>query len=276
MLIASSGLLPFYIDQEENIKIDGMLLSGFCMAVNNVSRELSDYIDVILMKNNYKILFDEFEHESGSKFLMAVICDKYHINQAVKHKMNSIFDRFFKNYDFPMNSTIEDEDLEREVISIINDDHLREKISKNSDLITKTLGPILDNQENEIYAYVLTSSTNSILFMDGNNKILQCRPETDLETVIKEYLAVWDIKSTPHGDIFQGLELSEGLDLIDFCETNSKMLGLGINTSINSKLEPQNEVLLYFFGKNMLMRQVTSINGKPIEEVLREMYFEVI
>ena len=106
MLIQESGLLPFYIDQEENIEIDGMLLSGFCMAVNNVSRELSDYIDVILMKNNYKILFDEFEHKSGSKFLMAVICDKFHCNQAVKQKMNYIFDRFFKDYDIPMNSTV--------------------------------------------------------------------------------------------------------------------------------------------------------------------------
>ena len=149
-------------------------------------------------------------------------------------------------------------------------------INKNSDLITKILGPILDNQENEIYAYVLTSSTNNILFMDGNNKILQCRPETDLETVIKEYLAVWDVKKVPQGDIFHGLELSEGLDFIDFCDTNSKMLGLGINTSINSKLEPQNEILLYFFGKNMLMRQVVSINGKPVEEILREMIFKGI
>jgi hypothetical protein len=133
---------------------------------------------------------------------------------------------------------------------------------------------ILDNQENEIYAYALTSSTNNILFLDGNSKIMEYRPEKDLKSVIKEYLAVWDIKNIPHGDIWKGLELSEGLDLIDFCESNSKMLGLGINTSINSKVEPQNEVLLYFFGKNMLMRQVVNIDGKPIEEILRDMIFK--
>lgn len=273
LLIASSGLLPFYIDLEENISIDGMLLAGFCLAVNNVSRELSDEIDLILMKNNYKILFDEYEHKSGCKFLMAVICEKYHINQAVKNKMSFIFSKYLKDYDIPKNSTIDDETLEQNVIAILNDDDLRDMINDNSDLIIKNLGMILDNQENEIYAYALTSSTNNILFLDGTSKIMEHRPEKDLKSVIKEYLAVWDIKKIPQGDIWVGIELSEGLDLIDFCESNSKMLGLGINTSINSKVEPQNEVLLYLFGKNMLMRQVVNINGVPIEEILRDMIF---
>jgi len=53
LLIRESGILPFYVNQKEELEFDSQLLSGFCMAVNNVAKELSDYLDVIMMKNNY-------------------------------------------------------------------------------------------------------------------------------------------------------------------------------------------------------------------------------
>ena len=96
--------------------------------------------------------------------------------------------------------------------------------------------------------------------------MLQYRPGEDFEHIVKEYLYLWGLDKIPQGDQFTGPELPMGLDLTDYSHTGEKTHGIVINTSINLKHEPNNEVLLYFFGKNMLMRSILS----NIEEILRE------
>ncbi len=69
----------------------------------------------------------------------------------------------------------------------------------------------------------------------------------------------------PQGDKFIGIDLPMGLDIDDYVQTGEKTFGIVINTSINLKEEPNNELLLYFFGKNTLMRSCVP----DIEERLR-------
>ena len=116
-----------------------------------------------------------------------------------------------------------------------------------------------------MYAYALVSSTNNVLLCNVKEEILNVHPDKSMDKIIEEYLNVWNLDKIPQSDIFQGLELLAGLDLNYFCETNEKIYGLCINTSINLKNDAQNEVLLYFFGKNTLMRQL----AMNIEEKLR-------
>ncbi|MCP4761175.1 MAG: hypothetical protein GY870_05295 [archaeon] len=267
LLIRESGILSFYINQDA-IEIDDILLSGFIMANYTIAKELNDSIDILLMKNNYKILFQEFIHSTNEKMILACFCHKYHINDGIKRKMELIFNKFFKNYIFPENKTIDDELIKNKVVNILNDFRLKELISGNLEVISTTLKTIINEEINQIYAYVLTSSTNNILFFDGTKDILKFRPEMELKALIEEYLTTWNIEHVPQGDIFEGLELIAGLDLEDFCNTNQKLCGLGINTSINLKEEPENELILYFFGKNVLMRQCVI----TVEENLREQF----
>jgi hypothetical protein len=268
LLIKESGILPFYINQEKELEIDRQLLSGFCVAVNSVAKELSDYIDLILMKDNYKIVFEEFYHSSGDKYLMAFFCKKAGIDEAIRNKMKFIFEKYLCEYSIPDDSEIKDDDLEQIVKDIINDTHLRNLIEEKMDVISTILGSILDNDENKIHAFALTSSTNNLLYLDGNQEILKYRENVDLKTVIEEYLSIWNIKKIPQADIFHGLELTAGLDTTDFYNTNTKTIGLGINTCINLKEEPNNELILYLFGKNTLMRQtVLNIEEKLQNEI---------
>jgi len=79
-------------------------------------------------------------------------------------------------------------------------------------------------------------------------------------------LLVWKLEKIPQGDQFTGQELPTGLDLNDYANTGHKMYGMVINTSFNLKEEPNNELLLYLFGKNILMRSLIP----QIEIKLRE------
>ncbi|MHA1727657.1 MAG: hypothetical protein ACTSWY_02870 [Promethearchaeota archaeon] len=270
LLIRESGLLPFSIKQDD-IEIDESLLSGFCTANYNFSKELNDSIDILFMKEKYKIIFEEFIHSSGEQFLMALICDKYMITEGIKQKMEFIFNKLFRDYEFVDSLQVQDEELEIDVKDILNDIPLKNLISDNLDLIIGTIGPILDKNGNDIYAFALTSSTNNILYFNGNNEILKYRKEEEanLKKILEGYLNLWNIKTIPQADIFSGLDLVAGLDPFDFNYSDKKLFGLGINTSINLKEEPKNEILLYIFGKSTLMRQ--SI-GPTIEETLRSRF----
>ena len=64
---------------------------------------------------------------------------------------------------------------------------------------------------------------------------------------------------------FSQSDLPNGLDVKDYYNTGQKTLGIVINTSINMSDEPNNELLLFFFGKNMIMRSYIPV----IEVTLR-------
>ncbi|MHA1341898.1 MAG: hypothetical protein ACTSRZ_18710 [Promethearchaeota archaeon] len=267
LLIRESGVLPFKINQDD-YQIDDDLLSGFCLANYQIAKELSDSIDILLMRNNFKIHFQEFQLNESVKFIMAAFCNKYHIDEGVKLKMESIFNTFFRNYNFPKDFlAIKDEELTKNVLDSLNEKYLSEIVSKNLVFIKSVIDPIVKNKENEINAYALTSSTNQILYCYCNEEFLKMRNEEEsLRSVIEEYLTIWNLQVIPRGDIFHGVELIAGLDLVDFVKSNQKTYGLCINTCINHKNEPWNEILLYFFGKNILMRQCII----DLEEILRE------
>jgi hypothetical protein len=267
LLIRDSGILPFRLNQDE-IKIDDDLLSGFCMANYSIAREMSDSIDMLLMKNNNKIIFHEFADSTNHKFIMAAFAHKYHFDQGIIDKMEYIFDEFF--FEFPEkneSAVVNDESIKERVKSIINDNALKKIVDKNIDIIKDLIDPLLKDEESGVFAYALTSSTNVILYCHGKSDIFKFKPEgTPLIKIIEDYLTVWNIKLIPQGDLFYGLESATGLDMMDYFNTETKMLGLCINTSINLKKEPKNELLLYIFGKNTLMRQCC-LN---FEEILRE------
>ena len=102
--------------------------------------------------------------------------------------------------------------------------------------------------------------------MAGTNEILKNRPGETLGDILSEYLRHWELDKVPQGDKFVGFDLPTGLDLKDYLVTGLKTNGIVINTSINLKDEPDNEILLYFYGKNMLMRSCVP----DIERQLRE------
>lgn len=267
LLIRESGLLPFYLSQDE-IEIDHDLLSGFCMANNSIAKELNDSIDMLLMKNNHKILFKQYESIDKKKFIMAIFCHKYHINQGIHLKMDYIFDRFFKNYDFKQdNLTIRDEKFSNEIQDVLNDEMLKEKLRINHDFIQSVIEPVVMKDSNQIHGYAFASSANEILMAHFNSGFLEKRTDNLLTIpLLEHYLNEWNMKIVPQGDVFEGPNMVAGLDLEDFVRTNHKTFGLCINTSINHPDEPKNEILLYFFGKNILMRQCMF----DIEEILRE------
>jgi len=267
LLIRDSGVLPFKLNQDD-YKIDDDLLSGFCLANYQIAKELSDSIDILLMRNNFKIHFKEFELNKNNKFIMSAFCHKYHIDEGIKLKMDSIFNQYFKNYQFPKEYVvINDPILTQNIQDSLNEIKLTEMIMKNLEFIKSQIDPIIQNKKNEIYCYALTSSTNEILYCYGRNELLESRNEkVTIRLIIEEFLTLWNLKSIPRGDIFQGEELVTGFNLIDFVKTNQKTYGLCINTCINHKDEPWNEILLYFFGKNLLMRQCIM----DLDEILRE------
>ncbi|MHA1820606.1 MAG: hypothetical protein ACTSU2_06735 [Promethearchaeota archaeon] len=266
LLIRENGTAPFVFNQDQMV-IDQDLLSGFCMAIYSISKELQDSLDLILMKNKNKIIFSEFFNTSNEKFIMAAICDKDAIDEGVRNKMGYIFDKYFNEYVFDqMGLVINDNNILEGVRDDLNESNLRKIVERKRDELKAYLDRILEQKENDIYAYALTSSSNEILLLNMIDTIKKYHPDESEEDIIGGYLRKWDIKKIPQGDIYYGLETGTGIDLNYFYEENNKIFGLGINTAINTREEPQNELLLYFFGYNTLMRQVV-IN---IEEILRD------
>jgi len=77
------------------------------------------------------------------------------------------------------------------------------------------------------------------------------------------------LDEVPQGDKFIGLDLPFGLDYIDHDTSGEKTLGVVINTSINLKEESNNELLLYFFGKNILIRScVLNVETRLREQLI--------
>lgn len=238
------------------------------MANYSIAREMNDSIDMLLMKNNNKIIFHEFSDSTNHKFIMAAFAHKYHIDQGIIDKMEYIFDEFF--FEFPEkneSAVVNDESIKERIKNVINDVPLKRIVEKNIDFIKSQIDPLLKDEQSGIYAYALTSSANTILYCHAKSDIFKFKPEgTTLNKIIEDYLTIWNIKSVPQGDIFYGLESVAGLDMEDYVNTDSKIYGLCMNTSINLKKDPKNELLLYIFGKNTLMRQCC-LN---IEESLRD------
>ena len=255
LLIDEGGTLPFHIAQTDT-KIDNILLSGFCMANYQIAKELHDEIDIILMKQKYKIIFSEFSHKNGKKYIMASICHKFHIVEGIKKKMAHIFDKHFKDYEFSNRGlVIKDEDIDYSIRKILNDIPLMSRINLKLQGIKELLDKVIKDQSNEIKAYALVSSVNNILLSNSTESFLLHHKERKLNEIIEDYLILWNVEKIPQADIFQGPELMAGLDLSDYVYTNTKTFGLCLNTSFNLTDDPSNELLLYIFGKNMLMRQ---------------------
>ncbi|MHA1437788.1 MAG: hypothetical protein ACTSPD_09425 [Promethearchaeota archaeon] len=266
LLIGESGLLPFYLSQD-NIEIDNDMLSGFCRAIHGISIELTFPLKNIGFEN-HRMIIENLKHESNRGFLIAALYDEYHIDEGVKNKINYIFNKYFKNYKNITDCVrINNEELKINILNVLNDEPLKNLLFENIEIIRKVLDPVLYDSENNIYAYSLNSSNNNILFFNGTEDIIKNRQGEKISDVIKEYLQIWDLEKVPHGDYFTGAELPTGLDLKDYCETGQKTHGIVINTSINLREEPDNELLLYFFGKNMLMRSCVP----NIEETLRKL-----
>ena len=195
-----------------------------------------------------------------------MLFEEYHIDEAIKNKIKYIYEKFFLQEEFGQETRrLNNEQLDNDVLNIINDIPLRVFLKKNLPTIQEILDPILLEKENDIIAYALTSSSNNILLCNGNYELTKNSPDVPTEDIIKEFLIMIKFDKIPHGDRFIGIDMPDGLDLIDYVNTGQKTLGIVINTSINLKEEPKNELLLYFFGKNMLMRSCVP----NIEEELR-------
>lgn len=264
LLIGESGLLPFYLSQDD-IRIDPDLLSGFCRAIHGFSLELTFPLKHIGFEK-HKMLVESINHSSNKQMLIAVLFDEYHIEQGIINKINFIFDKFFQNFKFENEGIcINNDSLDSEIKGVINDVALKIFITHHIKEIKEILDPILEEKDNGIFAYSLNSSTNNILYLNCTGEIFKHRLGGSLRELVKEYLLLWNNEKIPQSDNFFGLDLPTGLDLIDYYETGQKTLGIVINTSINLKEEPCNELLLYFFGKNMLMRSCVP----DIEEILR-------
>lgn len=253
LLISEGGLLNFYLNQDD-IKIDGDLLSGFCKALYDISLELTFPLKTVGFVQN-KMIVEDIKHSSEITLLLAMIFDEYHIEEGIKNKIHHIYERFFKNIDFQEEyRNLKNEILDEKITSIINDVPLKTLIENNLDIIKELLDPILLERENNIEAYSLNSSNNNILYCNGTYQLLKHRDVKSVREIVQEYLSLLKQEKISQGDKFIGLDFPEGLDLEDYINTGLKTLGVVINTSINLKEEPNNELLLYFFGKNTLMR----------------------
>jgi len=267
LLISEGGLLPFYLNQDE-IDIDNVLLSGFCSAICSFSEELTFPLKNIQFEG-HQMIVENFRHENEERFLMAALFDEYHIGEGIKSKLKFIFEKYFKNFELEQEGLcITDENLNKEIRDILNDNPLKNHIKQNMKAIMEVIEPVLREETNEIYAYSLNSSCNNILYCNGSLEIFKNRTENTLEEIIKDYLLVWKLGKIPQGDQFTGAELPTGLDLNDYVNTDRKVYGMVINTSFNLKEEPNNELLLYLFGKNILMRSFIPQIEVKLREIL--------
>ncbi len=267
LLISEGGLLPFYLNQDE-IDIDNVLLSGFCSAICNFSEELTIPLRNIQFEG-HQMIIENFRHVNEELFLMAALFDEYHIGEGIKNKLRFIFEKYFKKFELEQEGLcITDENLKKEIRDILNDNPLKNHLNQNMKAIMELIDPILREEKNEIYAYSLNSSSNNILYCNGSLEIFKNRTENTLEEIIKDYLLVWKLEKIPQGDQFTGQELPTGLDLNDYVNTNRKMYGMVVNTSFNLKEESNNELLLYLFGKNILMRSLIPQIEVKLREIL--------
>ncbi len=267
LLIGDSGLLQYYINQD-NINIDADLLSGFAKALYEVSRELTFKLKTVGFEKN-KMIVEDIRH--GDKtLLMSTIFDEFHIAEGIKNKIHTIHDNFFKALDFVDESrNIMTRELNGKISSMLNDTALKSYVSRNLDSFTRILDPILQEEENNIHAYCLCSSTNEIILYNETDHLMKNRPGEEVNSVIKEYLVQLNLQEVPQGDKFIGLDLPFGLDYLDYDITSEKTLGVVINTSINLKDESNNELLLYFFGKNILIRScVLNVETRLREQLI--------
>lgn len=265
LLIGSSGLMPFYLSQDD-LAIDPDLLSGFCRAIYEISIELTFPLKDIGFEK-HKMLVENFDHAEDQHILLAFLFDDFHIDDGIRQKIKNVYTKFFKDYNFGDESRpVRDQILINNIRDFINDVPLRNYVQTHLNSFKEIIEPVLKQKENQIYAYSINSSNNNTLYMAGTNEILQNRPGESLGVILKEYLRQWELDNVPQGDKFAGFDLPTGLDLNDYLSTGLKTNGIVINTSINLKDEPDNEILLYFYGKNMLMRSCVP----DIERELRE------
>ncbi len=264
LLIGESGLLPFYLKQDET-EIDNDLLSGFCRALHGISIELKFPLKNIGFEK-HRMIVEDCTHTSNKTFLLAALYDEYHIEEGVKNKIRYVFDRFFKNDDSLKEGVrMNDKELRAEVLKAINDEMLKDFIWKNVTTIKSQLDPVLHEKANNIYAYCLTSSNNNILYFNTAEGAFNNHASQSAFDILQQFLYPLKMDTIPQGDKFIGIDLPMGLDIEDYVQTGEKTFGIVINTSINLKEEPNNELLLYFFGKNTLMRSCVP----DIEERLR-------
>ena len=272
MLIGDSGLLLYYINQDD-IKIDADLLSGFCKALYEVSRELTYKLNTVGFDKN-KMIVEAIKHgeNNGKKktLLLSTIFDEYHIVEGIKNKIYHLYEQYFKEFDFGDETrNIMTHEMNEKITTILNDTPLKSYVLRNMDAFTTILDPILSEEENNIYAYCLCSSSNEIILHNETSHLLENRPSESIEDIIKDYLIQLKLDKVPQGDKFVGLDLPFGLDYLDYDKSGEKTLGVVINTSINLKEEPNNELLLYFFGKNILIRScVLNVETRLREQLI--------
>jgi hypothetical protein len=272
LLIDESGLLPFFLNQDKT-NIDNDLLSGFCSAIHSLSLELTFPLKNIDFQDHVMTI-EQVKHPDNLEFLIASFFEDFHISEGVKNKMRYIFKRFFKSYDFQTETRrIKNKNLIQEIKDILNEIPFKIFITHHLEQIKPILNPIIEEEGNGIDAYSLNSSCNTILYCYGRSGSIYDPNFSNLKNLIRKYLRIWKIESIPQGDQFTGPELPTGLNLTDYCNTGQKTLGLVINTSINLKEEPHNELLLYFFGKNMLLRSFVLNIEEELRKVLQTKYF---
>ena len=268
LLIGDSGLLQYYINQD-HIIIDADLLSGFSKALYEVSRELTFKLKTVGFENN-KMIVEEIEQGEEKILLMSTIFDEYHIAEGIKNKIHTVYNKFFENFDFKdENRNKMTPELNAKITTVLNEISLKSYVTRNMDSFTRILDPILLEEDNNIYAYYLCSSSNEIILYNNTPHLLENRPGESIDSIIIQYLVQLKLEEIPQGDKFIGLDLPFGLDYLDHEKSGEKTLGVVINTSINLKEEPNNELLLYFFGKNILIRSCV-LN---VETHLREQLF---
>jgi hypothetical protein len=265
MVIAKSGLLPYYFSQD-NINIDEDLLSGFCTAIYSFSQELGKPLTDIGFLDQ-RMLVREYPHGQMEKLILVSLYDEYNIEEGIENKMNHIYEKHFENHLFRILSgqKLVDKNLDKDIEEILNDTKLKNHFNKNYNWIKQKLERLINNPEQSgVYGYLITSSTNEFIDYNLNNKIMTYRnvqylEEEDkrevMEGVLKEYLSFWNIKKVPQGVKPTDDENPFGLDLTYYNNEGKKILGVIINTSINKKEEDKNEILMYLFGTSWTMRQ---------------------
>ncbi|MGQ4873873.1 MAG: hypothetical protein ACP6IY_07370 [Promethearchaeia archaeon] len=264
LLIGESGLLLYYLNQDE-AEIDNDLLSGFCQAIYNISLELKYPLKNIGFEN-HKMIVECVDYRNEKKLLLVALYDDYHIDEAIKNKLYHIYKDVFEKMNLQNeNRRLNFEEINIKVKKILNDEPLRDFVLEHQHIINDILEPILREKDNNIVAYALTSSNNTLLCFNGSLDLIMFRAEDTVEDIIKNYLRIFALETIPQGDKFIGSDLPNGLDPNDYYITEEKTYGIVINTCINLKEEPNNELLLYLFGKNMLIRSIVP----NIEEKLR-------
>lgn len=179
-----------------------------------------DHPYVLFRKTNLSEYIKEFKEK---KELVLVECDNHHIQEGIFHKMNRVYNKLFlkqpggnKRDSSDIRQVIEDSDIKFKVTVEIKELKLVDMINNHQDRIKEILNYTISEKDDTITSWALTSSNNTILL-----------PYKD-EKEIKEKLSKWLFIEIPH---------------------KAKKTGsLCYNTGIFNKDEPDNKILLYFFG----------------------------